>query len=78
MRAAWDCRASSKYEIDDCPRIVILALSKDDRWLADWSLADGAITRPFDPVPAADTAGPSRRCRVASPVGRGRWLNRRR
>ena len=40
----------SRYEIDDCPRIVILA-RKDDRWLADWSLADGAITQPFDPVP---------------------------
>jgi DNA-binding response OmpR family regulator len=42
-----------KYEIDDCPPIVVLIARRDDRWLASWSLADAVMNRPLDPVDAA-------------------------
>jgi DNA-binding response OmpR family regulator len=42
-----------KYEIDDCPPIVVLIARKQDAWLASWSLADDVITQPVDPVDAA-------------------------
>jgi DNA-binding response OmpR family regulator len=44
-----------KYEIEDCPAVCVLLGRRDDRWLATWSLADGTIARPFDPVTAAGT-----------------------
>jgi hypothetical protein len=42
-----------KYEIDDCPPIVVLVARPQDGWLASWSLADGVISQPLDPVTAA-------------------------
>ncbi|MDQ2750514.1 MAG: hypothetical protein M3Y44_13460 [Actinomycetota bacterium] len=42
-----------KYEIDDCPPIMVLVARKQDGWLASWSLADAVINRPLDPVDAA-------------------------
>jgi DNA-binding NtrC family response regulator len=54
-----------KYEIDDCPPIVILVARKDDRWLANWSLADGVITQPLDPVRAANTVAEQLRKRIS-------------
>jgi DNA-binding response OmpR family regulator len=42
-----------KYEIDDCPPVVVLIARKQDGWLASWSLADAVIRRPGDPVEAA-------------------------
>jgi DNA-binding response OmpR family regulator len=42
-----------KYEIDDCPPIMVVVARKDDRWLANWSLADAVISAPLDPVEAA-------------------------
>jgi len=42
-----------KYEIEDCPPIVVLVARKQDGWLASWSLADAVISRPLDPVDAA-------------------------
>ena len=42
-----------KYEIDDCPPIVVLIARKQDGWLASWSLADAVIEMPVDPVDAA-------------------------
>ena len=42
-----------KYEIDDCPPVVVLIARKQDGWLASWSLADAVITQPIDPVDAA-------------------------
>jgi DNA-binding response OmpR family regulator len=44
-----------KYEIDDCPALAVLLGRRDDRWLATWALADATITRPIDPVSAAET-----------------------
>jgi DNA-binding NarL/FixJ family response regulator len=54
-----------KYEIDDCPPIVILVARKDDRWLANWSLADGVITQPLDPVRIANTVAEQLRKRIS-------------
>jgi DNA-binding response OmpR family regulator len=42
-----------KYEIDDCPPIVVLVARKQDGWLASWSLADAVISQPVDPLDAA-------------------------
>jgi hypothetical protein len=54
-----------KYEIDDCPPIVILVARKDDGWLANWSLADGVITQPLDPVTAAEVVADQLRKRIS-------------
>ena len=42
-----------KYEIDDCPPIVVLIARPQDGWLASWSLADAVINTPLDPIEAA-------------------------
>lgn len=42
-----------KYEIDDCPPIIVLVARRQDGWLASWSLADAVISQPLDPVAAA-------------------------
>jgi DNA-binding NarL/FixJ family response regulator len=42
-----------KYEIDDCPPIVVLIARKQDAWLASWSLADAVMNLPIDPVESA-------------------------
>jgi DNA-binding response OmpR family regulator len=43
-----------KYEIDDCPPIVVVIARPQDGWLASWSLADAVIHVPLDPIEAAD------------------------
>lgn len=42
-----------KYELDDCPPIVVLIARPQDGWLASWSLADAVINTPIDPVESA-------------------------
>src|SRR5207244_4313838 len=32
-----------KYELDDCPPIIVLIARRQDGWLASWSLADAVI-----------------------------------
>ena len=54
-----------KYEIDDCPPIVVLVARKDDGWLASWSLADGVITQPLDPVAAGAAVAEQLRNRIS-------------
>ncbi len=54
-----------KYEIDDCPPIVVLVARRDDRWLASWSLADGVISQPLDPVTAAEAVAEQLRKRIS-------------
>jgi DNA-binding response OmpR family regulator len=44
-----------KYEIDDCPPVCVVLARQVDRWLATWSLADGQLSHPLDPVAAAAT-----------------------
>ena len=58
-----------KYEIDDCPPIVVLIARKQDGWLASWALADAVIAQPLDPVDAAAVvADQLRRRRSGVPV----------
>lgn len=54
-----------KYEIDDCPPIVVLIARKDDGWLASWSLADGVMRQPLDPVAAGEVVAEQLRKRLA-------------
>jgi hypothetical protein len=42
-----------KYEIDDCPPVVVVVARRQDEWLASWSLADAVISLPLDPINAA-------------------------
>jgi len=42
-----------KYEIADCPPVVVLIARPQDGWLASWSLADAVIHMPLDPIEAA-------------------------
>jgi hypothetical protein len=43
-----------KYELVDCPPIVVLIARRQDAWLATWSLADAVLQTPVDPVLAAE------------------------
>ena len=54
-----------KYEIDDCPPIVVVVARKQDGWLAHWSLADAVISQPLDPVAAAAVVAEQLRARLA-------------
>jgi Response regulator containing a CheY-like receiver domain and an HD-GYP domain len=42
-----------KYELADCPPVVVLIARRQDGWLASWSLADAVINTPIDPVESA-------------------------
>ncbi|HEY3629996.1 MAG TPA: hypothetical protein VGL21_03815 [Jatrophihabitantaceae bacterium] len=53
-----------KYEIDDCPPVVVLIARKDDGWLASWSLADGVMRQPLDPVAAGEVVAEQLRKRL--------------
>ena len=44
-----------KYEITDCPPVIVAVRRRDDRWLAAWSLADAVLVHPLDPLTAAET-----------------------
>jgi DNA-binding response OmpR family regulator len=39
-----------KNEIADCPAMLLMVMRHDDRWLARWSMADGVVQQPIDPV----------------------------
>jgi DNA-binding response OmpR family regulator len=60
-----------KYEIEDCPPIVVVIARPQDAWLASWSLADAVINTPIDPIEAAAVvADQLRRASTAIPVVR--------
>jgi DNA-binding response OmpR family regulator len=60
-----------KYEIDDCPPIVVLIARRQDGWLASWSLADAVINTPIEPVESASViAEQLRRRHTGIPVVR--------
>lgn len=44
-----------KYEVPDCPPIVVLLRRKDDGWLARWSLAEAHLSLPLDPLETSTT-----------------------
>lgn len=54
-----------KYELDDCPPIVVLIARRQDGWLASWSLADAVINTPIDPVESASVVAEQIRRRYA-------------
>jgi DNA-binding response OmpR family regulator len=54
-----------KYEIDDCPPIIVLVARRDDEWLAHWSLADGVIIQPLDPIAAGEVVAEQLRKRLS-------------
>lgn len=54
-----------KYEIDDCPPIVVLIARPQDGWLASWSLADAVIHQPLDPIEAASVVAEQIRRRTS-------------
>ena len=53
-----------KYELDDCPPIVVLIARRQDGWLASWSLADAVINTPIDPVESASVIAEQLRRRL--------------
>jgi DNA-binding response OmpR family regulator len=53
-----------KYEIDDCPPLVVVVAREQDIWLAQWSLADAVISQPLDPVEVAAVAAEQLRRRL--------------
>lgn len=54
-----------KYEIDDCPPIVVLIARPQDGWLASWSLADAVMHMPLDPIEAAEVVAEQIRRRTS-------------
>jgi DNA-binding response OmpR family regulator len=43
-----------KNEVERCPPILLLTGRRDDRWLAVWSQADGAVPHPIDALALVD------------------------
>ncbi|MGY1603380.1 hypothetical protein [Geodermatophilus sp. SYSU D00815] len=41
-----------KEELLDCPALCVLIARQPDRWLAHWSMADGTLPFPVDPLTA--------------------------
>ena len=39
-----------KDELFECPPVLVLTGRPEDAWLASWSLADGVLAQPFDPI----------------------------
>jgi DNA-binding response OmpR family regulator len=55
-----------KYEIEDCPPIMVVVARKQDGWLAHWSLADSVLSQPLDPVTAAAAVAEQLRARASN------------
>jgi DNA-binding response OmpR family regulator len=43
------CRQLKDEQVEPPPVIVVVGRA-DDRWLATWSMADGVVTHPIDPM----------------------------
>lgn len=39
-----------KQEVYNCPPALVLTARPQDSWLATWSLADGHVSAPYDPL----------------------------
>jgi DNA-binding NarL/FixJ family response regulator len=44
-----------KYELDDCPPVLVLIRRAVDEWIARWSLAEGTLLLPLDPLTTSKT-----------------------
>ncbi|MEI4271076.1 hypothetical protein TEK04_05015 [Klenkia sp. LSe6-5] len=58
-----------KHEVADCPPVLVLVARQADRWLAHWSMAEGTLTHPVDPLVAPGAVADLLRAR---PVASGR------
>ncbi|WP_432932242.1 hypothetical protein ACQPZZ_14095 [Microbispora sp. CA-135349] len=58
------CR-QAKDEVHNCPPILVLIARRDDRWLANWSRADGVVAQPIDPVVLAEAVADLMRRRLS-------------
>ncbi len=56
-----------KDEVYRCPPLMVLLGRADDRWLAAWSRADGAVSHPLDPMVVVQEVARLLRERLASP-----------
>jgi CheY-like chemotaxis protein len=56
-----------KEEVADCPALCVLIARQPDRWLAHWSLADGTLPFPVDPLTAPGVVAELLRERAARP-----------
>lgn len=54
-----------KYELEDCPAVVVVVAREADRWLATWSKADAVLRYPVDPLTGADVVAAQLRARDA-------------
>lgn len=43
-----------KAEVFNCPPVLVLTGRPQDGWLATWSMADGSVPHPLDPIVVAD------------------------
>lgn len=43
-----------KLEVYDCPPVLVLTGRPQDGWLATWSMAEGSVAHPLDPIAVAD------------------------
>jgi DNA-binding NarL/FixJ family response regulator len=59
-----------KVEVADCPALCVLIARQPDRWLAHWSLAEGTLPFPIDPLTAPVVVADLLRDRVGRPVVR--------
>jgi DNA-binding response OmpR family regulator len=59
-----------KEEVADCPALCVLIARQPDRWLAHWSLADGTLPLPIDPLTAPAVVAELLRERAARPAAR--------
>jgi DNA-binding response OmpR family regulator len=53
-----------KYELEDCPPVVVIIARRPDGWLASWSLADAVVHVPVDPIEAAEVVADQLRKRT--------------
>ncbi|MDQ1681783.1 MAG: hypothetical protein QOC60_852 [Frankiaceae bacterium] len=44
-----------KFELNDCPPIIVLIRRAVDEWIARWSLAEGTLLLPLDPLTTGRT-----------------------
>ena len=44
-----------KYELEDCPAVLVLIRRSVDEWMARWSLAEGTLLLPLDPLATSRT-----------------------
>jgi DNA-binding response OmpR family regulator len=58
-----------KDEVYRCPPVLVLIGREQDRWLADWSRADGVSTHPIDPMTLAGTVARMLRERATKQAG---------